>query len=240
VNFQERTEAIASQSWLSEGHNLDLTFLATASNFDTRTNGATHMGNDDLLVFAQIAHLKIIDSSCPAQIKGIVKWVMEGNRGLVYLRMMRAPSAVIYGSDFVFEYGRGYVLKQGEHDRAIVVSSGRGVHEAMAASTLLGQQDVGVTVVDMPSIDTELFLSLYDSGKPLLVAEQNNGYIWSELRRLLGRERSTIDMSRLIGVNTLDENGLPQFIHSATYAQLLERFGLSPQQLARKVQDILG
>ena len=55
-------------AWLSEGHGLDLTFLATAANFDTRTNGATHMGNDDVLLFAQIAHLKIIDFSCPNQL----------------------------------------------------------------------------------------------------------------------------------------------------------------------------
>ena len=48
VGHQERLESMASpDGWLSEGHGLDLTMLATASNFETRTNGATHMGNDD-------------------------------------------------------------------------------------------------------------------------------------------------------------------------------------------------
>src|SRR5918911_1936749 len=52
VGHQERLEAIeAADGWLSEGHGLDLTFLATAANFETRTNGATHMGNDDCTVF---------------------------------------------------------------------------------------------------------------------------------------------------------------------------------------------
>ena len=32
--------------WLSEGHGLDLTLVATAPDSETRTNGATHMGND--------------------------------------------------------------------------------------------------------------------------------------------------------------------------------------------------
>ena len=55
VGHQERLEAIeAPDGWLSEGHGLDLTMLATAADFETRTNGATHMGNDDAIVFDAI------------------------------------------------------------------------------------------------------------------------------------------------------------------------------------------
>ena len=111
VGHQERLEAIeARDGWLSEGHGLDLTFLATAANFETRTNGATHMGNDDITVFDAIGHLKIIDVSCPRQLLAIMQWIMEGNRGLIYLRVMRTPSAVIYGPDYSFEFGKGHRL----------------------------------------------------------------------------------------------------------------------------------
>ena len=73
VGHQERLEAIAApDGWLSEGHGLDLTMLATAANFETRTNGATHMANDDALVFDAIAHLKIIDVSCPQQMLSLM------------------------------------------------------------------------------------------------------------------------------------------------------------------------
>ena len=68
IGHQERLEAIKMKGgWLNEGHGLDLTFLATAPNFETRTNGATHMGNDDSVVFDAVAHVKIIDVSCPQQ-----------------------------------------------------------------------------------------------------------------------------------------------------------------------------
>ena len=103
VGQQERLEAIASaDGWLSEGHGLDLTFLATAANFETRTNGATHMGNDDITTFAAVAQLKIIDVSCPQQMLSLMKWIMEGNRGLLYVRVMRTGSAVLYGPEFAF------------------------------------------------------------------------------------------------------------------------------------------
>ena len=135
VGAQERQEAIeAPDGWLSEGHGLDLTFLATAANFETRTNGATHMGNDDSTTFDAVAHLKIIDVSCPQQMLSIMKWIMEGNRGLVYLRVMRTGSAVLYGSDYVFAFGKGHRLRSSPEDRATIISSGRGVHEALAAA----------------------------------------------------------------------------------------------------------
>ena len=111
VGHQERLESMQSpDGWLSEGHGLDSTFLATAANFETRTNGATHMGNDDNTTFDAVAHLQIIDVSCPQQLLGIMNWIMDGNRGLVYVRVMRTPSAVLYGSDFTFQFGKGYVL----------------------------------------------------------------------------------------------------------------------------------
>ena len=235
VGHQERLEAIASPTgWLSDGHGLDLTMMATASNFETRTNGATHMANDDALVFDAIAHVKIIDVSCPRQMLSIMQWIMEGNRGLVYVRVMRTPSAVIYGSDYRFEFGEGQVLRDGE--RAVIVSSGRGVHEALAAADLVP----GIGVVDMPSIDEDLLLRLYDSGKPVVFAEQNNGYIWQNFLKVLARRRSAVcGIDRIMTVNTLSPDGRAHFIHSATYEELIDVYSLSARKLAAAVQQRL-
>ncbi len=242
VNYQERAEVLAAQGgWLSAGHNLDLTFLATAANFDTRTNGATHMGNDDALVFAQIAHLKVIDCSCPNQLLGIVGWIMEGDRGLVYLRIMRAASAVLYPEVPRFEYGKGYWVHGGRQAEAVLVSSGRGVHEAFAAAQALEAEGRKVAVVDMPSADERLLRELHDAGKPVVIAEQNNGFLWEAARRALCSRGGAgpLHPERFVAVNTLDAQGRPQFIHSATYEQLLERFGLSPAALADRVRQAL-
>jgi transketolase len=238
IGYQERLEAMEMKDgWLSEGHGLDLTFLATAPNFETKTNGATHMGNDDTQVFSQIAHLKIIDISCPNQLIGAMKWIMEGNKGLVYMRIMRSPSEVIYDNTFKFEFGKAYKLRESADDRAVIVSSGRGVHEAIAAAIELEQSGIAVGVVDMPSIDELFLLDLYGSGKLIVVAEQNNGYIWSAYMKTLFKSQRTVDTARVVAINALDSDGQPQFIHSATYSQLLDRFGLSPSRLAETVRQ---
>jgi transketolase len=235
VGYQERMESIQSPNgWLSPGHGLDLTMLATASNFETRTNGATHMANDDALVFDAIAHLKIIDVSCPRQLLSIMQWIMEGNRGLVYLRVMRTPSAVLYDSGYAFEFGRGAILREG--GRAVIVSSGRGVHEALAAADLFP----GLAVADMPSVDEDLLLSLYDSGRLMIFAEQNNGYIWQNFLKTICRRRAQLcDARRVVTVNTLSPDGHAHFIHSATYEELIEVYGLSGAKLAATVEQLL-
>ena len=93
---------------------------------------------------------------------------MEGNRGLLYVRVMRTPSAVIYGRDYVFEFGKGHVLRETGDDAAVIVSSGRGVHEALAAADECAARGLTVGVVDMPSIDEDLLVELCESGKARL------------------------------------------------------------------------
>jgi transketolase len=241
VGHQERLEAIAAEDgWLSAGHGLDLTFLATASNFETQTNGATHMGNDDANLFSAIAHLKIIDCSCPRQLLAIIRWIMEGNRGLVYLRVLRAPAPAIHDDSYVFEFGRSTWLARRTADRATIVSAGRGVHEALAAAKTLADEGISVGVVDMPAFDEKTILDLHDAGRPVLFAEQNNGYLWDLARQALVGSRPTVNARQLHAVNTRDAHGRLQFIHSGTYAELTEHLDLSPAKLAVRVRRMLG
>jgi transketolase len=240
VGHQERLEAIAAaDGWLSDGHGLDLTMLATAANFETRTNGATHMGNDDCTIFDGLAHLKIIDVSCPQQMLSLMTWIMEGNRGLLYVRVMRTPSAVIYGSDYTFEFGKGYVVRENADDVAVIVSSGRGVHEALSAAAECSTLGLQVGVVDMPSIDADLLVHLCESGQIVCLAEQNNGFILQNLLRILYRRGSQAagGAGNVLSINTLDVDGRPQFIHSGTYEELIRAFGLAPAQIAAAIAE---
>jgi transketolase C-terminal domain/subunit len=200
------------------------------------------MGNDDNTTFDGVAHLKIIDVSCPQQMLSIMKWTMEGNRGLTYVRVMRTGSAVLYGPDYEFEFGKAYVLRQSDTDKAILVSSGRGVHEALGAADLCAKDGINVMVVDMPSIDEDLLIKLYETGLPIFFAEQNNGYLWQNFLKVLYRHRSTASLKGLDNVrtiNTLDANGDKQFIHSATYEELIEIFGLTPAAIAGAVRKAI-
>ena len=172
-----------------------------------------------------------------------MKWIMEGNRGLVYLRLMRTDAAVLYGNDFTFSFQKGSVLRENEKDQAVIISSGRGVHEALAAADICAQRGIKVGVVDMPSVDAELLLQLYASNKLLIFAEQNNGYLWQNLLKALYQNRNRTELKnlkRVLTINTLNSKGQPQFIHSATYEELIAAFGLTPSAIADTAESALA
>ncbi|SEI52573.1 Transketolase [Dyadobacter sp. SG02] len=230
VGHQERLEVIAANGWLSEGHGIDLTLVATAADLETQSNGATHMGNDDALMLAEAAYVQIINVSCPQQLFSIIRWIAEGNRGIIYLRVLRAPSEVIYPVDFQFEPGKSYAVRNFASPDACIVSSGRGVYEALAASEMLEKAGRHVNVIDMPSTDSAAIVALHRSGTPVFIAEQNNGYLWAQFRKVLFETETEIDTRLLVPVNTA-KGGL-HYIHSGTYAELAAHYGLDAAGLA--------
>jgi hypothetical protein len=76
----------------------------------------------------------------------------------------------------------------------------------------------------------------------MIFAEQNNGYLWQNFLKVLYRHRADADISGLSHVstiNTLDAEGNEQFIHSATYEELVEVFALTPAAISATVQKVL-
>ncbi len=238
VGHQERLEVIEADGWLSEGHGLDLTFLATAADFDTQANGATHMGNDDVMMMNAAGHIKVINASCPQQVLSIMKWIMDGNKGLIYLRILRADSKVLYDSDYEFEYGKSEYVNKSENPAVTIISSGRGVHECLEAASILAEKNIAVDVVDMPSIDEKMIQELMAQDRRIIVAEQNNGYIIDNIRKILFAGNRPIDPSKIISINTTSKDGL-HYIHSGTYEELAAHYGLDAASIATTVQSIL-
>jgi len=172
-----------------------------------------------------------------------MKWIMQGNRGLTYVRVMRTDSAVLYSGDYTFSFNKGHKLREDEKDQAVIISSGRGVHEALAASEICKKRGLSVGVVDMPSMDDELLRQLHASNKLLIFAEQNNGYLWQTFLKVLYGSKGKPGLNglpRVIAINTLNAEGKPQFIHSATYEELIAAFGLTPSAIADSIESNLA
>ena len=96
-----------------------------------------------------------------------------------------------------------------------------------------------VHVIDMPSIDEKAITNMYRSGKPVFIAEQNNGYIWTNFRKVLFAQETTINTQNLIPVNTAT-NGELHYIHSGTYTELAAHYGLDAVQLSEKILKTLN
>ena len=211
--------------------------LATAANFETRTNGATHMGNDDCTIFDGMAHLKIIDVSCPQQMLSLMKWIMEGNRGPALRardahalrRALRPRLRVRVRQGLRPARERRPIARSSSAAGAACTRRWRRPRRAPARGCTVG-------VVDMPSIDEDLLLALCESGKlvcprrteqRLHPAEPSQGAV-PPPQGVAGRAWRAI-----LAINTLDAEGRPQFIHSGTYEELIEASACRRPQIAR-------
>lgn len=239
VSYQERKEAIEN-GWLNEGHNLDITFMATSANLETAVNGATHMGNDDMNLADQLANVKVIDVGCPQLLQSVMKWIAEGNKGLVYLRTMKTAVKPMYPADFEFTYGKACYLRDTKDADVVLVSSGHGVTEALGAAEALVKRGIKAAVLDMHSEDPEAFGELAAMEIPVVFAEQNNGALAERFGRYLVRTGTPCDMSRIHTVNTRNADGELQYIQSGTYQQLAQAFGLTAECLESYVVNMSG
>jgi transketolase len=118
------------------------------------------------------------------------------------------------------------------------VSSGRCVYEALDAAKKLEEEGININVMDMPTIDEDAIINLYRSGKPVFIAEQNNGYLWHHFKRVLFEKEANINTQKLIPVNTTTNGGL-HYIHSGTYAELAAHYGLDGKHLSERILKTL-
>ena len=236
VSYQERQEAIARGDWLSPGHNLDITFLATAPNLETQTNGATHMGNDDALLVADIPNMTVIDVCCPRQLVAVMRWIAQGNRGLVYLRVPRMPFQALYPANYAYTHQKLSWIQGSQQDPVVILTQARGVQEALAAAQLLAAKGISAAVVDMPSVDVQGLCDLAQNAQLLVIYEQNNGYLLRAFQRETLAARVSVNPQRVLALNCLNASGHTRFIHSGIYPELLEGLGLSAAQLAAQVE----
>jgi transketolase C-terminal domain/subunit len=59
-------------------------------------------------------------------------------------------------------------------------------------------------------------------------------------RTLYRRRRSAWNLERVLAINTLGADGRPRFIHSGTYEELVEAFGLTPAKIAEAIRRRLA
>jgi len=95
-----------------------------------------------------------------------------------------------------------------------------------------------IDVIDMPTIDDEAIVEAHASGRPVFVVDQNNGYLWANVRKVLFDAGSPIQTANLHPLN-LTGGGPPQYVHSGTYAELASHFGLDAEGLTRTIEQTL-
>jgi transketolase len=196
-------------------------------------DGATHQSLDDIALTRLLPGLTVLVPADATEAYLSVLAAAEVPKP-VYIRLGRYPTPVIFGQDYQFEIGQVPVLRQGD-DVALYAT---GIMTAMALDTaeVLATQGIEAAVLNVSTLKPLNTRAIVDValGKRLCVSMEEHwiiGGLGSAVAETLAEVTRTPPLLR-IGVRD-------QFGQSATADELLEHYGLTPRQMAERIQAAL-
>ena len=195
-------------------------------------NGGTHMPFEDIALYRAVPGATVIDVADAKAFEAAL-WMCKDNPGVNYIRTGRKNNISVYGEGTEFKVGKANVLRDGKD--CVIVACGLMVAEALGAAKILEAEGIDVAVIDPVTIkplDGETILAYAKKCGCVVTAENANiiGGLGAAVSEFLGENCPTL--IKRVGVN--DEFG-----EVGDEAYLRERFGLTKENLAEKVREIV-
>lgn len=212
---------------------LNVKIGATHAGISVGEDGATHQCNEDIALMRTIPGMVIINPADYAEAKAAVL-AAAAYDGPVYLRFGRLAVPMFNDeATYKFEMGKGVRLAEGRD--LTIVATGLMVNEAIQARELLAQDGIDAAVINIHTIkpiDRALLVDAARRTGLLVTAEEHSiiGGLGSAVMEAISEE-APVPVVR-VGVN--DEFG-----KSGKAEALLEAFGLTAANIARRAKDAL-
>lgn len=211
---------------------LNVKIVGGYSGLLTGMTGKTHQVVDDLAVMRAMPHMTVIAPGDDRETRAAIL-AMADHRGPAYLRLTRDPSPRLFGTDYEFELGRTYRLRQGAD--VGIISTGPQSARALEAAELLVGDGIQAAVLHVPTIkplDTGAIVA-FASGVPRIVTTEDHtviGGLGGAVAEALGRYHP---------VPLLRHGIADTFGESAPNDALLEKYRLSARWVAESVREFI-
>jgi len=191
-------------------------------------DGVTQMGLEDVSIMRALPNMKVLNPATFSEAKKVIEFLAETELDSpYYLRLGRQPVKDI---DIPFEIGKGQIIKEG--DDITLLSTGCILSDVMdSASIIEDMTQMSVRVVSFTSlkpIDRDLIVKCAQETKQLFTIEDHSiiGGLGSIVSDVLSEEYPAKVVK--IGLNDV-------FPESAPPADLYEKYGLSSNQISKRV-----
>lgn len=213
--------------------NLHVVICGSSAGLSDYGDGKTHQSIDDIAIMRVLPHMAVYCPCDAVATKALVK-ALKDAKGPAYLRVSRADLPVIYpeGEDFA---GKG-MKRLADGSDVTLFACGTMVHEALQARLLLEEKGISARVVDLyriKPIAKEEILAEAAGVKAVVTCEEHNVYggMGSAVCEALAGEGVKTGM---VGVR--DSYGTS----ASNYEELLVRYHLKAEDIARKAVEMLG
>jgi transketolase len=197
--------------------------------------GNSHFGLEDAAIMRSIPNMTVVS---PADCAEIVKTVFAAAEypHPMYIRLTGAVGfPVVYENDYDFQIGKAIEIRSGAD--VSIIATGSMVYESLEAAKILQEEGISVSVLNMHTIkpiDTKALDLLISKGKTIFTIEEHS--ITGGLGSAVAEYISSIPNSPI-----LNRIGLPdEFVITAEYRYILEKYGLVGAQIAISIKEKLN
>lgn len=212
--------------------NLNVKLCASHAGLMTGPDGATHQSLEDIASMRVLPNMKVLVPADAIEAASMTKF-MANDKGPTYMRLVRDDTEDINDENYVFELGKGRVLREGRD--ISILACGPMVKKALDAAVQLEETGISARVVNMSTIkpiDVDLIVSSARQTKGIITVEDHSifGGLGSAVAEVIV-EKLPVKM-KIIGVN--DSFGM-----SGRSKDLYRHFGLTSERIVNEAINIL-
>ena len=195
--------------------------------------GPTHHSTEDLGGLRSLPNLTILCPASPLEVKKATLAAYEHD-GAVYLRLGTNREPEMYNADYIYQIGKGIILRPGTD--ITLIGTGSILNDIMTAADILAKEGIAARVINMHTIkpiDREIILQAAEETKGIITIEDHNiiGGLGSAVAEVIAEAGTGILFKRL---------GLQSFSNGyGTYAQVKETNGIGINQIISAVRVLL-
>ncbi len=211
---------------------LNVKVVTTHGGLSVGEDGTSHQAIEDLSLICSLPGFTVI---VPADAVETVQAVRAAaaNPGPFYIRLGRPKLPLVYTDDYHFNVGQAVTMRQGTD--ATIIAVGLMVAPALEAAGELAQEGINCRVLNMPTLkpvdEAATTRAAVETGA-IVTAEEHleHGGLGSTVARLVARHQP-VPMEFVALKDSYAMSGKPD--------ELMERYGLTSQNIARAVREVI-
>jgi transketolase len=212
---------------------LNVKIVATHSGLTVGEDGASHQALEDLALTCSLPGMTVIVPADGTETDQVIRAVAALD-GPCYVRLTRGKLPQICSADYRFKIGKAYEMRPGKD--AAIMAIGTMMAPALEAAAALAKENINCRVLNMASlkpIDEAAVISAARETGAIVTAEehQEHGGLGSTVARIVVKN-TPVPMEMVAVKDKFGMSGKP--------AELLKRYGLTDEEIAKAVQRAIS
>jgi len=221
--------------------NLSVRLVGIGGGLNYAPLGPTHQAIEDIAIMRALPNMTVIASCDADEMRRLMPQTLK-HPGPIYIRLAKGFDPIISRKENGFEIGKAILMRKAKDrdKRVLIVSTGIMTTQALESAEELSRDNVECTILHIHTVKPLDINSIIEhvSGVGLIVTLEEHtmvGGLGSAVVEGLSDNDSLSKLPRIKRFGIRDEFSDDY----GTQKTLMEKYGLLPQQISKKIQDLL-